>query len=155
MRTAQHLMASFLRVSSLLRGSLPAAADEVTPAADQAARKAWRSAPARRRQRPHRGPPYDFSMGQLVPQLMLRFCAAVDDAMPVLGLDVSAQHILGLHLIAIRAAAGSDPPNVPAALNAIRMVRQLLIENADGPVAAVLADSSAKIIGDGVGKLFS
>ncbi len=37
----------------------------------------------------------------------------------------------------------------------VRALRYLLVELADGPISAFMADDAVRIIGDGIGRLFS
>lgn len=37
----------------------------------------------------------------------------------------------------------------------VRALRYLLVEVAEGPISAFMADDAARIIGDGIGRLFS
>jgi hypothetical protein len=89
------------------------------------------------------------------PAAVLQLCGAVRDALPLLGVrDAQADDLLARVAGAV-AAVGSRPMDPVAVTAAVKMVRHRLMEVADGPVAAMLADSAARIIGDDVGRLFS
>ncbi|WP_148062103.1 hypothetical protein [Micromonospora aurantiaca] len=51
-------------------------------------------------------------------------------------------------------AATSHPVDESEVLAQVRSMRYILVEDADGPIAAFMADSAARIIGDGIGRLF-
>jgi hypothetical protein len=87
---------------------------------------------------------------------VLRLCAETRLAMGSLALEKEIGADFRAHLHAAEEAlrtAGSTDTDV--ALVAVKRVRHILVEAADGPIAAVPADSAARILGDGVGRLFS
>jgi hypothetical protein len=84
---------------------------------------------------------------------VLSLCRALRDATGLLGLTSAEEADLFGHVVlAERAAAAVDQAHVEVQ---VRALRYLLVEVAGGPVAAFLADAAARIIGDGVGRLFS
>ncbi|BCJ51839.1 hypothetical protein Asp14428_33140 [Actinoplanes sp. NBRC 14428] len=89
-----------------------------------------------------------------VPEI-LRLCSAVREALPML--DISPQAASDLLAFAAEAemACRVTPPSPGAAQAAVKRIRHQLIESADGPLAAILADSAGRIIGDDIGKMFS
>jgi hypothetical protein len=88
-------------------------------------------------------------------QAVLRLCGAVRQALPSLGTDSGTADTLRSYAGAAEQACQSDPPSAAAVLTAVRQMRYLLIESADGPIAAILADSATRIVGDDIGRLFS
>ena len=86
---------------------------------------------------------------------VLRLCSAVREALPVLGADPRSAGQLVAYAADAERACRSDPAATRTALAAVKQIRYLLIEGADGPIAAILADSAASIVGDDIGKLFS
>jgi hypothetical protein len=84
---------------------------------------------------------------------VLRLCRALRDADGLLGLsDLQQVELLALVTRAEQAAAGTDPAGMDAP---IRAIRYLLVEAADGPIAAFMSDAAARIAGDDIGRLFS
>jgi hypothetical protein len=87
---------------------------------------------------------------------VLRLCAATHAAMGNLALPASAQaDLLACLQAAENAAPSSAVADADAMMVAVKRVRYVLVEAADGPIAAVLADSAARIVGDGIGRMFS
>jgi hypothetical protein len=85
---------------------------------------------------------------------VLRLCAATLLAMGTLALEKEIGADLRAHLHAAEEAlstAGSTGTDVAPV--AVKRVRHILVEAADGPIAAIPADSAARILGDGVGQL--
>lgn len=82
-----------------------------------------------------------------------RLCAAVRQAIDRLALDPSSVADLERQLTVAeaRVAASADGSTL---VDSVKSIRYVLVESADGPIAAVLADSAARIVGDGIGRLF-
>ena len=86
---------------------------------------------------------------------VLSLCRAVRDARNMLSLsDAQFQNLVG-HVAAAEQSATSAPLKQDELLSHVRAMRYILVEVADGPIAAYMADAAAQIIGDGVGRLFS
>jgi hypothetical protein len=93
-------------------------------------------------------------MGDAVDRVeeVLSLCRALRDAYGMLGLSDPQHHELLEHVArAEQAATASDPTAVDAP---VRAIRYLLVEVADGPIAAFMADAAARIVGGDVGRLF-
>jgi hypothetical protein len=86
---------------------------------------------------------------------VLRLCSAVREAMPLLGVSPQAASDLLAFAAEAERACRLDPPAPSAMQAAVKRIRHQLIESADGPLAAILADSAGRIIGDDIGKIFS
>nr|WP_193599466.1 hypothetical protein [Micromonospora purpureochromogenes] len=83
-----------------------------------------------------------------------RLCGAVRDAQSLLHLPAPrVAELLKCAALAEHAAA-SHPVDESEVLAQVRSMRYILVEDADGPIAAFLADSAARIIGDGIGRFF-
>ena len=103
---------------------------------------------------------FSYSMGERAAEevdaaAVLRLCCAVRDAIPLLGIPRTDADDVLAHVARAVKAAEAEPIDSAAAATAVKLVRHRLMEVADGPVAAVLADSAARIVGDGFGRLFS
>ncbi|MEU2610640.1 hypothetical protein ABZ570_03500 [Micromonospora sp. NPDC007271] len=85
---------------------------------------------------------------------VLRLCRAVRDAQSLLHLP--APRVAELLRCAALAehAATSHPVDGIEVLAQVRSMRYILVEDADGPIAAFMADSAGRIIGDGIGRFF-
>ncbi|MEV6846559.1 hypothetical protein [Actinoplanes sp. NPDC051411] len=85
---------------------------------------------------------------------VLSLCRALRDATGLLGMTSSEEaDLLGRVALAEQAATTTvDQTGVEIQLRALRY---LLVEVADGPISAFMADYAARIIGDGIGRLFS
>ncbi len=70
-------------------------------------------------------------------------------APPSIGNDLTEQ------VEAARAALDLHPDDASRSLPAVRAIRYILVEACDGPMAAILADSAARLLGDDTGRLFS
>lgn len=86
---------------------------------------------------------------------VLGLCRALHDATGMLGLDSAQEADLQAHIARAERAASADPADQIGMGTELRALRYLLVEVADGPIAAFMADNAARIIGDGVGRLFS
>ncbi|WP_041831771.1 hypothetical protein [Actinoplanes sp. N902-109] len=86
---------------------------------------------------------------------VILLCGATLQAMPSLGLEPSMADELNGALARARKAVSAEAVQAEAALSEVRMMRYILVEAASGPLAAFLADSAARIIGDDIGRLFS
>jgi hypothetical protein len=86
---------------------------------------------------------------------VLRLCDAVRDAIGLLGIPRLEADDLLAHVARAAAAAKTEPIDAVATIAAVKLVRHRLMEVADGPVAAFLTDSAARILGDDFGRLFS
>jgi hypothetical protein len=93
--------------------------------------------------------------GEVDAAAVLRLCGAVRDAIPLLGIQPGEADDLRADVMRAAAAAETQPVDTVVAIAAVKLLRHRLMEIADGPVAAVLADSAARIVGDGFGRLFS
>jgi hypothetical protein len=85
---------------------------------------------------------------------VISLCKAVRDAKSMLALTDEQQIDLLRHVGQAECAAVSVPADLSALESEVRVIRYLLIEVAEGPVSAFLTDAAARIIGDGVGRLF-
>jgi hypothetical protein len=85
---------------------------------------------------------------------VLSLCRALRDARGMLGLDQDAEAGL-LEQVALAERAASTPPvDRAAVIGHVRAIRYQLVEIADGPISAFMADDAARILGDGIGRLF-
>jgi hypothetical protein len=84
---------------------------------------------------------------------VLSLCAALRDGIAMLGLD-GVQQLDLLRDLGVAEQAAASPVDEPGMDAAVRAIRYALMEVADGPIAAFMADAAARIIGDGYGKLF-
>ncbi|MEV6487100.1 hypothetical protein AB0M20_00470 [Actinoplanes sp. NPDC051633] len=89
------------------------------------------------------------------PDDVLSLCRALYDANGMLGLDASGEAELLRQVQLAETAAAFDPADQEAMASALRAIRYQLVEVADGPISAFMADDAARIIGDGIGRLFS
>jgi hypothetical protein len=85
---------------------------------------------------------------------VLSLCRALRDAEGMLALTgVQRAELLG-HLA--RAEQAATAPTDQRAMDVhVRAIRYLLVEVADGPISAFMADAAARVLGDGYGRLFS
>jgi hypothetical protein len=86
---------------------------------------------------------------------VLSLCRALRDATGMLGLDSSGEVDLLEHVALAEQAATTVPVDQTGMEIQLRALRYLLVEVADGPISAFMADDAARIIGDDVGRLFS
>jgi hypothetical protein len=85
---------------------------------------------------------------------VLSLCRALRDAGGLLNLSGPQEAELLDHVTRAERAAASatiDPEGMEAP---VRAIRYLLVEVADGPIAAFMADAAAQIVGDDIGRLF-
>jgi hypothetical protein len=86
---------------------------------------------------------------------VLSLCRALRDAAGMLGLNSSDEaDLIGHVALAEQAATAASMDRAGMEIQ-VRALRYLLVEVADGPVAAFMADDAARIIGDGIGRFFS
>ncbi|MEU4557471.1 hypothetical protein AB0F72_03730 [Actinoplanes sp. NPDC023936] len=85
---------------------------------------------------------------------VLSLCRALRDAQGLLGLTESEESDLLGHVARAERAASATPPDLPGVDTHVRAIRYLLVEVADGGVSAFMADAAARILGDGIGRLF-
>jgi hypothetical protein len=86
---------------------------------------------------------------------VLSLCRAVRDAKTLMQLTETQQSELIACVARAERAAGSDPLDHVGMRTEVRSMRYILVEVADGPISAFMADAAAQIIGDGIGRLFS
>lgn len=86
---------------------------------------------------------------------VLRLCGAVRDAQAMLNLPAPRLAELLTCAALAEHAATFHPVDESEVLSQVRSMRYILIEDADGPIAAFMADSAARIIGDGIGRFFT
>jgi len=86
---------------------------------------------------------------------VLSLCRALRDAIGLLGLNRSEEADLLGHIALAERAATAAPVDQADVEVQVRALRYLLVEVADGPISAFMADDAARIIGDGIGRLFS
>ncbi|MDI6099231.1 hypothetical protein QLQ12_11560 [Actinoplanes sp. NEAU-A12] len=86
---------------------------------------------------------------------VLSLCRALRDATDMLGLNSSEEAELREHVALAEQAATASPVDQAGMEIQLRALRYLLVEVADGPISAFMADDAARIIGDGIGRLFS
>lgn len=86
---------------------------------------------------------------------VLRLCRALRDAIGLLGLTSVEEADLLAHVTLAERAATAAPVDKAGVEIQVRALRYLLVEVADGPISAFMADDAARIIGDGIGRLFS
>jgi hypothetical protein len=86
---------------------------------------------------------------------VLSLCRALRDATGMLGLNSSDESDLLGHVALAERAATAAPVDRASMEIQVRALRYLLVEVADGPISAFMADDAARIIGDGIGRLFS
>jgi hypothetical protein len=86
---------------------------------------------------------------------VLSLCRALRDAADMLGLNSSEQADLLEHVTLAEQAATCRPVDQAGMEVQARALRYLLVEVADGPISAFMADDAARIVGDGIGRLFS
>ena len=97
----------------------------------------------------HEGPAADTA------EKVLSLCKAVRDAKAMLQLTETQQMELVACVARAERAASSDPVDHAGIGTEVRAMRYILVEVADGPISAFMADAAAQIIGDGIGRLFS
>jgi hypothetical protein len=85
---------------------------------------------------------------------VLSLCRALRDGKGMLALTEVQQGELLSHVAGAEQAA-TMPSDRRAMDVHVRAIRYLLIEVADGPVSAFMADAAARVLGDGYGRLFS
>lgn len=86
---------------------------------------------------------------------VLSLCRALRDAKGLLGLtDAQESDLLG-HVALAEQSISATPLDFAGVDTQVRAIRYLLVEMADGGVAAFMADAAARILGDGIGRLFS
>jgi hypothetical protein len=85
---------------------------------------------------------------------VLSLCRALRDATGLLGMTSSEEADLLGHVALAEQAATTTVDQTGVEIQ-LRALRYLLVEVADGPIAAFMADDAARIIGDGIGRLFS
>jgi hypothetical protein len=86
---------------------------------------------------------------------VLSLCRALRDASGLLGLTSSEEVDLLGHVALAERAANTTPVDQTGVEIQLRALRYLLVEVADGPISAFMADDAARIIGDRIGRLFS
>ena len=86
---------------------------------------------------------------------VLSLCRALRDATGLLGLTESEESDLLDHVVRAERAASATPMDLAGVDTQVRAIRYLLVEVADGGVSAFMADAAARILGDGIGRLFS
>jgi hypothetical protein len=86
---------------------------------------------------------------------VLSLCAALRDGKDMLGLTAPEKAELLAHVARAEAAATVSPIDSVGVDREVRAIRYLLVEVADGPISAFMADAAAQIVGDGIGRLFS
>jgi hypothetical protein len=86
---------------------------------------------------------------------VLSLCRALRDATGLLGLNSSEEADLLGHVALVERAATAAPVDQIGVEIELRALRYLLVEVSDGPISAFMADAAARIIGDGIGRLFS
>ncbi|WP_430791289.1 hypothetical protein [Actinoplanes sp. G11-F43] len=85
---------------------------------------------------------------------VLSLCRALRDATGMLGLNPTGQAELLERVERAEQAATAAPVDLPGVGIQVRAIRYYLVEMADGPISAFMADDAARIIGDDIGKLF-
>lgn len=88
-------------------------------------------------------------------EAVLRLCAATWQSIELLAIDDTMTAGLTAHLATAEAAVRREPIDYIKAVAAVRLVRYVLVEASDGPIARALADSAARVLGEDVGGLFS
>ncbi|WP_285473453.1 hypothetical protein [Actinoplanes sp. NBRC 101535] len=58
------------------------------------------------------------------------------------------------HVALAERTATANPMDRAAVIAHVQAIRYRLVEIADGPIAAFMADDAARILGDGIGRLF-
>lgn len=86
---------------------------------------------------------------------VLSLCRALRDASGLLGLSSANEVILFEQVALAERAAAARPADLRDVAGNVRAIRYQLVEVADGPISAFMADDAARIVGDGVGRLFS
>jgi hypothetical protein len=86
---------------------------------------------------------------------VLSLCEALRQAEGMLGLAFDEKANLLDHVAAAEVAARTAPVDKVRMDAEVRTIRYVLVEVADGPISALMADVAARIVGDGVGRLFS
>jgi hypothetical protein len=86
---------------------------------------------------------------------VLSLCRALRDATGMLGLRETDEATLFARIALAEDAATATPPDLSQMISHVRAIRYQLIEVADGPISAFMADDAARILGDGIGRLFS
>ncbi|MBB4738369.1 hypothetical protein BJY16_001828 [Actinoplanes octamycinicus] len=86
---------------------------------------------------------------------VLSLCRALRDAPGLLGLSSADEVTLFEQVALAEQAAMAKPAALLEMATHVRAIRYLLVEIADGPISAFMADDAARIVGDGVGRLFS
>jgi hypothetical protein len=92
---------------------------------------------------------------QVSPDAVIRLCDAVRTSAILMVADEPARvDLLSVAEVA-RAAVTADPIDHDEVLTSVRRIRYILIEAGDGPIAAIMADSAARILGDDIGTIFA
>ncbi|TYB96311.1 hypothetical protein FXF53_22310 [Micromonospora sp. WP24] len=86
---------------------------------------------------------------------VLSLCRALRNATRLLGLTGAEESDLLGHVARAEQAASATPLDLAGVDTQVRAIRYLLVEVADGGVSAFMADAAARILGDGIGRLFS
>ncbi|MEU4215092.1 hypothetical protein [Actinoplanes sp. NPDC026623] len=86
---------------------------------------------------------------------VLSLCRAVRDATTMLHLTPDQQRELLACVTRAEQVATPHPIDRAALGTEVRSIRSILVEIADGPISALMADAAARIVGDGIGRLFS
>jgi hypothetical protein len=86
---------------------------------------------------------------------VLSLCSAARDAKDMLALTGEERANLLEHVVRAEAAAVAVPVDLASMDAQVRAISYILVEVADGPISAFMADAAAQIIGDGIGRLFS
>jgi hypothetical protein len=89
------------------------------------------------------------------PDDVLSLCRALREATGLLGLNPTNESELITQVDLAERAATAVPVDMPGLVIQVRTIRYQLVEVADGPISAFMADDAARILGDGVGRLFS
>ncbi|SCG69864.1 hypothetical protein [Micromonospora inositola] len=85
---------------------------------------------------------------------VLSLCTALRGAKGLLGLTEAEEPDLLEHVARAPQAARATPLDLAGVDTQVRAIRYLLVEVADGGVSAFMADTAARILGDGIGRLF-
>jgi hypothetical protein len=93
----------------------------------------------------------DGSRGGIAEEV-LSLCRALREAQDLLGLSDPS---LLLEQVSLAERSAAVPVTDVELRRRVRAIRYVLVEVSDGPIAAFMADKAARIVGDGVGRLFS
>ncbi|GGK94348.1 hypothetical protein [Mangrovihabitans endophyticus] len=86
---------------------------------------------------------------------VLKLCRAVREAITLLRLTEAQRAELLAATARAEVAAARTPVDHIGIATHLRSMRYMLVELADGPFAAIMADSAARILGDCIGRMFS